>query len=598
MLSFLAVIFLVFVLGFEAINQVKSLADLSRQMYQHPFIVSNAALEANEEIHEIRQHLLEIILTKSAAELEISIPHINQHEAKVYKQLETVKANFLGDPSQIEELIKSFEVWKPVRSEIIDLVRAGRHEDARLMVMEQAEGGKHFARLTGQMDDLIAVARAKADEFVSKGQDARNRSLAVLLVMIVAIILVTMVIFVITAKKVNEAARHLNQAQKMETVGLLTGGIAHDFNNILGIVLGTLELLQRRVAGDPGMSAQIQKAIHGTQRGVSITRKLLGFSRQDAGAVKLTKVNAFIDSLRELIARSLTPSIKVEQNLTADLWPVEINPGDFEDVILNLALNARDAMPDGGTLVIETANKILDEAYARRNPSARAGEFVMVSLSDTGAGMTDEVREKIFEPFFTTKEQGKGTGLGLSMVYGFVQRSGGHIIVYSEVGEGTSFHLYLPRAREKASGDEEPVDIPDGPPSRGSECILVVDDEQDLVDLAATILESLGYKTFCASDGEQALKLLEDHEEIDLMFSDVIMPGRLDGYKLALAARKISPALKILLTSGFTKKREESLRGESAVAELTGNLLSKPYTLSELAAGIRRTLDQERGDDT
>ena len=397
--------------------------------------------------------------------------------------------------------------------------------------------------------------------------------------------------------KIKQLEHQLRHSQKMDAIGHLTGGIAHDFNNILGIVMGNLELLQSQVAGNAKALKSVESALKGAERGASLTRKLLGFSRESADEVKLTNVNAFIETLHGLIAKSLTPSIEVERHLAADLWPVEIDPGDFEDVLLNLSLNARDAMPDGGALVIETAKTILDEDYVRRNPKARAGEFVVISLSDTGAGMTDEVMEKAFEPFFTTKEKGKGTGLGLSMAYGFVQRSGGHLKIYSEVGEGTTFRIYLPRAQEGTTGDEETIDIEDSALG-GSETILIVDDEADLVDVAVTILEDLGYTTFSATDGERALKLLEDHEDIDLMFSDAIMPGRLDGYKLAEAAGKIRPALKVLLTSGFTKKREESVRGEdAAVTVLVGDMLSKPYNRSELARAIRRTLDKEEADE-
>ena len=396
----------------------------------------------------------------------------------------------------------------------------------------------------------------------------------------------------------RETERQLIQARKMDTVGQLTGGIAHDFNNILGIVMGNLELLERQVADDSGMSDRVQKAIRGTERGASLTKKLLGFSRQDAVERRLTEVNVFIDSLHELIAKSVTPSIRVEQHLADDLWSVEIDPGEFEDALLNLALNARDAMPAGGALVIETANKFLDEAYLKRSPQAKAGEFVMISLSDTGTGMTDEVIEKAFEPFFTTKEQGKGTGLGLSMVYGFVKRSGGHVKIYSEAREGTTIRLYLPRAREGASADEGTTDTEDRLPG-GNETILVIDDEADLVDVAVAHLEGLGYRTFSANDGKQALKILEDHEDIDLMFSDIIMPGGLDGYKLAQAALKIRPALKILLTSGFARRREELTNGENAAATaLAGRLLHKPYNRSELAMAVRRTLDEENGDKT
>ena len=396
--------------------------------------------------------------------------------------------------------------------------------------------------------------------------------------------------------EIKQLESQLRHSQKMDAIGHLTGGIAHDFNNILGIVMGNLELLQSQVAGNAKALKSVNSALRGAERGASLTKKLLGFSRESAAEVKLTNLNEFIETLHGLIAKSLTPSIRVEQHLAGDLWPAKIDPGDFEDVLLNLSLNARDAMPDGGTLVIETANTILDEDYVKLNPNARAGEFVMISVSDTGTGMTDEVIEKAFEPFFTTKDQGKGTGLGLSMAYGFVQRSGGHLKIYSEVGEGTTFHIYLPRAHEETSGDEETIDIRDSVPG-GSETILIVDDEQDLADIAVTLLEGLGYKTFSANDGKQALKIFEDHEDIDLLFSDVIMPGEMDGYKLALAARKLAPSLKILLASGFTRAHEEDVHGENAaVAELTGNLLGKPYNRSELAKAIRHTLDEEKDD--
>jgi PAS domain S-box-containing protein len=408
-------------------------------------------------------------------------------------------------------------------------------------------------------------------------------------------------LFVGTIHDLTEIKRlegQLRQSQKMDAIGQLTGGIAHDFNNIIGIVMGNLELLQSQVASDAKTLKSVNSALKGAERGASLTRKLLGFSRKSAAEVKLTNVNDFIKSLHGLIAKSLTPSIAVEEHLAADLWPVEIDPGDFEDVLLNLSLNARDAMPNGGALVIETANKTLDEEYIKRNPKAPAGEFVTISVSDTGSGMTDEVREKIFEPFFTTRDRGKGTGLGLSMVYGFVQRSRGYVKVYSEIGEGTTFYIYLPRAQEKAPSDEETIDISDSVPG-GNETILIVDDEVDLMDVAVAFLEGLGYKTLRATGGKQALKILEENEDIDLLFSDVIMPGGLDGFKLALAAMKILPTLKILLTSGLTRRHQAHANGENAaVVVLTDKMLHKPYNESELATAIRNTLDNKKDDET
>jgi len=393
----------------------------------------------------------------------------------------------------------------------------------------------------------------------------------------------------ITDRKMLE--EQVRRAQKMEAVGQLTGGIAHDFNNILAIITGNLELLRIRVEHDPNILKFADSALAGTNRGADITRKLLVFSGQRSGDAELMVVNESITRLQEFIAKSLTASIDVKTQLADDLWSTEISPGDFEDAIINLALNARDAMPEGGTLTIETANKVLDEVFVRYNPTARVGEFVMIAVSDTGTGMTAEVKEKVFEPFFSTKDTGKGTGLGLSMVYGFVQRSNGHVMIYSEPGSGTTFRVFLPRSDSVALKTEK---APDdwAPLPRGSETILVVDDEKPLLEVAVAQLETVGYSTVTADNGVKALEILENRADIDLMFCDVIMPGDLDGYQLSLAAHEIYPELKILLTSGFTKRREVFTEAENRyLSGLARNLLSKPYNVEELVSSVRQALD-------
>jgi len=383
----------------------------------------------------------------------------------------------------------------------------------------------------------------------------------------------------------------LRQSQKMEAVGQLTGGIAHDFNNILGIVMGNLELLKRRVSNDETISPLVAAALDGVDRGAAITRKLLIYSRDDAGEEKLVLINEYVKGMEELIAKSLTVSIHTTTHLAENIWPVKVNIGDLQDALLNLSLNARDAMSDGGDLIFETSNKELDEEYVKCNPQAQAGEFVMLSISDTGRGMTAETREKAIEPFFTTKKAGKGTGLGLSMVYGFVQRSGGHIKIYSEVGEGTTIRIYLPRADENGKiENEEPIKnvLP-----RGDETILVVDDEQAMIKAASENLEFLGYKIITAKTGKQALKLFDTNKNIDLLFTDIIMPGEMDGYQLALTAHEMRPSLKVLLTSGFIKKSEKYVNGEEKyLSELLSHLLDKPYNQRELADAVRKALDE------
>jgi len=391
----------------------------------------------------------------------------------------------------------------------------------------------------------------------------------------------------------KELELQLHHAQRLEAIGQLTGGIAHDFNNILSIVQGNFEILQHMLADNEKALSRIKTGLKGTARGADLTRKLLNFSRKEVSGIKRIYISDFIYDLEDLLIRSLTVSINIAFHLDEDDWPVDVDPGDFQDVIINLAVNARDAMPDGGHLVIEVHNKVIDADYSRRNPQSQTGEFVMLSVSDTGHGMSAEVKEHILEPFFTTKELGKGTGLGLSMVYGFIKRSRGHLKIYSEIDKGTTFRLYLPRAKEHVATSDtfsapEITELP-----HGTETILVVDDEKDLRNIAVFHLEELGYKIIASESGSQALGILRNNDKIDLLFSDIIMPDEIDGYRLAMDAHKLRPDLKILLTSGFSKKitKLNSLENEY-LAELNANLLSKPYNKSDLAKTIRRILDE------
>lgn len=380
------------------------------------------------------------------------------------------------------------------------------------------------------------------------------------------------------------------RAQKMNAVGQLTGGIAHDFNNILGIVMGNLELIKRVTAENHESSKFIDEAIRGTRRGADITRKLLSFTREETSVTESVSPNVYIQNIEDLIAKSLTVAIKTELRLAGDLWNVKIDPGELEDALLNMALNARDAMPDGGALTIETKNVVVDENHIRHNPSGKTGEFVMIAVSDTGVGMSSEVRSRIFDPFYTTKEEGKGTGLGLSMVYGFVSRSGGYIDVFSEPGKGTRLCLYLPRTVETVSG--KPAMIDNSKLPRGTELLLLVDDEVALTDIAAVNLQNLGYKTLTANSGKQALQILEDNPGIELMFCDIIMPGGLDGYQVALRAHDTHPTLKMLLTSGIMKDQGRNAAQDGEYfTRLIGNLVAKPYRRVELATAVRRALD-------
>jgi len=393
----------------------------------------------------------------------------------------------------------------------------------------------------------------------------------------------------ITRQKLIEEA--LRRSQKMDAIGQLTGGIAHDFNNILGIILGNLNLLKRDLEGNEKALKRIKSINKTSQRAVDLTKQLLSFSRKQEVKVEPTDINQLIQSNNTLITRSLTPAINIKEYFLDKLWLTEIAPGDFEDVLLNLILNARDAMPDGGKLTIETCNCVLDATYCAQNPEFIEGEYVQFIVSDTGAGIPSDKLEHIFEPFFTTKPEGKGTGLGLAMVYGFINRCKGHIKVYSEVSIGSTFRLYLPRSKSRTQSVEIPIEsgqIQQLSLQRGDETILVVDDEEGLLELAKESIQVLGYRVLTALDGEQALKLLVEDPSIALLFSDVVMPGGLNGYELAEQATKKHPELKVLLTSGYTEKAISY----SDRARFNFKLLSKPYTQSDLAMNIRTLLGE------
>lgn len=591
--GFFIVAGLTLVLGISAYVEINTLAGLNDRLYRHPLAVTNAVLEAKTAVTAMQRDLRNMALTDSAAEIEAAVAELDTLEHEVDGRLDVAAERFLGDGALIDDIRRSFAAWKPIRDQIIAMARAGQNDDAAGLMTSRS--AVHVSHMTEQMDGVIRFARDKALEFQSQSVARYRQSSLVLNGLTAAILLAVVLVSVLVVVKVRATERRLleneamlRRAQKMEAVGQLTGGVAHDFNNILAIVMGFLGILQQVVADNPTAMECVAKALKGAERGAQLTRKLLRFSRKEAGPAKRVEINEIVRDMQDLMAKSLTAGITLETNLADDTWPVMIDPGDFADAILNLTLNAQDAMPKGGRVVIETANKVLDKHYVRRNLRSQVGDHVVVSVSDTGAGMSKEVRERIFDPFFTTKGI-KGTGLGLSMVYGFVQRSQGHIKVYSEPGRGTTMRLYLPRAKVEMAGvHDEPV----AEPPRGSETILIVDDEESLIDVARFYVEELGYRTISAGNGEQALEILRRNETIDLLFSDVVMPGPMDGYRLALAARVVRPDIKVLLSSGFTPKREEFANGEGVFcAELAANLLSKPYNQLELAVALRRTLD-------
>ena len=397
----------------------------------------------------------------------------------------------------------------------------------------------------------------------------------------------------ISERKEAEAAlqkseERLQQSQKMEAVGQLTGGVAHDFNNLLTVILGNLELLTDRIADDQIAQSYAEQALSSVQRGATLTDRLLAFSRKQALVPRALNASDLVDSMTDLLRRTLEESVEIELVNGDALWHCEADPSQLENAVLNLSINARDAMSGSGKLTIETANVKLDDAYAAAQAEVQPGQYVMIAVTDTGAGMSQEVIEKVFEPFFTTKAAGKGSGLGLSMVYGFVKQSCGHVTIYSEQGVGTTVKLYLPRSRGPAE-ELHHGDRTDVPAARG-ERILVVEDDPDVRTLAVVLLRGLGYEILEAPDAGSALIALETSPRVHLLFTDVVLPGDMNGPDLAAEVHRRRPGIGILYTSGYT---ENAIIHQGRVDDGL-ELLNKPYSKADLARKVRDVLDKTK----
>ncbi len=383
------------------------------------------------------------------------------------------------------------------------------------------------------------------------------------------------------------AEEALRQAQKMEAVGQLTGGVAHDFNNLLTVIIGGLDTIRRNASGENArMTRALDMATQGANRAATLTSRLLAFSRRQPLEPRPLDLNVVVRDSTELLHRTLGETIELEGVLAPRLWSVEIDQNQLESAILNLAVNARDAMPEGGKLTIETANTLLDESYSAVDSEVAPGQYAMISVSDSGQGMDKPTLERAFEPFYTTKEVGKGTGLGLSMVYGFVKQSGGHVTLYSEPGQGTTVKLYFPRFRGEAGAERESAFGP-APEGMTGETVLVVEDNADVRSYSVSILTELGYHVLEAGEAEAGLAIARNLDQrIDLLFTDVVLPGR-SGRALADEVRTVRPALKVLFTTGYSRNAiVHQGRLDAGV-----NLITKPFTFDQLAKRLRDVLD-------
>jgi signal transduction histidine kinase/ActR/RegA family two-component response regulator len=394
----------------------------------------------------------------------------------------------------------------------------------------------------------------------------------------------------------KEAQAMLVQTQKMESIGLLAGGIAHDFNNLLTMVIGNLDSAERRLGQSETVERSvvarpIAAAMQGARRAASLTQRLLAFSRQQVLSPQQVDLNRLVAGLSEMLTRTVGETMAVETILGSGVWPTYVDVSQLENAIVNLVVNARDAMPDGGRITIETANASLDEAYCRQFGDVAPGQYVLLSVTDTGTGISPEHLSKIFEPFFTTKSAAKRTGLGLAMIYGFVKQSKGHIRFYSELGEGTTAKIYLPRMNGATRAESVPAAAPtesaELPAARSGEVVLMVEDDEDVRNSTETLLRELGYSVFSAGNGLEALAQIRGSQRIDILFTDVVLPQGMNGRMLAIQAATLRPALPVLFTTGYARNAIV----HNGQLDPDVQFLAKPYTQRELAQKLRATLD-------
>jgi signal transduction histidine kinase/CheY-like chemotaxis protein len=390
--------------------------------------------------------------------------------------------------------------------------------------------------------------------------------------------------------RTKEAAEtQMRQMQKIEALGQLTGGIAHDFNNMLAIIMGSLEMANRRLeTGRGNIGDLLNNAMDGARRAATLTHQLLAFSRQQPLAPAIADINGIVSHMAEILRRALGETISLECVLSAGTWRTRVDPGQLENALLNLAVNARDAMQTGGRLTIETQNARLDDDYAAAQTDVAAGQYVLIAVTDTGTGMAPEIVMRAFDPFFTTKEKGRGTGLGLSQVYGFIKQSGGHIKIYSEPGHGTSVKIYLPRfSGDVATAEAAPNTQPEVPAGSPGEIVLLVEDDDAVRNVHVNMLRGLNYTVRHANGGAQALQILQEEPGIKLLFTDVVMPG-MGGRELADQAKRMAPDLKVLFTTGYTANAIV----HNGIIDADVDLLQKPFAYDLLAHKIRDVLDR------
>lgn len=520
-------------------------------------------------------------------------------------ELKALLADNEGQLESFKEAVPIIERRLAYAEETISARREQGFEAAQERVLQ-----RYGLKVTEELRDRFQALRKVEHALLSSREADRLRTVNNLAIAVVLVFLVTLLAlsaWIIRARRDaaeiaatnrilqetiadrDVAEMQIRQMQKVEAVGQLAGGIAHDFNNMLAVIMSGIGLAQKRLQrGQDGAEKFLDGALDGANRAAMLVKRLLAFSRQQPLAPKAIDANKFVAGISELISRALGETVQMETILGGGLWLTHVDPVQLENSILNLCVNARDAMPEGGCLTVETANCHLDDRYARLHPGIPAGQYVLIAVTDTGTGMSPDILEKVFDPFFTTKDASKGTGLGLSQVYGFVKQSGGHVKIYSELGQGSTVKIYLPRHYAVETERHEAA-VQDIVQIKGTETVLLVEDDVRVLELTSASLRELGYTVLVAGSAKDALGHLQTDVEVDLLLTDIVMP-EMNGRKLADAALKTRPDLKVIFMTGFTKNAVV----HNGVLDPGVNFLAKPFSLEELSAKIREVLETKR----
>jgi signal transduction histidine kinase len=553
------------------------------------------------------------LLTRSDAFLA---PY-ERSRASTLDAMKTLKSLIADNPDQtarLERMGADVDQLLAKTARTIDLGRSGRFDEA-IGVVAAGRGQQALDSLQGLIGEFSNAENDLLGERQAAESMARAIMLWLILVGLAGAVGAALAAFAISGAFIRElragsdalaeetrvrkdAQAILVQTQKMESIGLLAGGVAHDFNNLMTVVIGNLDSVERRLTqGAPTDAAWLGKAIaaalQGARRAATLTQRLLAFSRQQVLSPQQVDLNRLVAGLSDMLTRTVGETIDVETILGSGVWPTHVDVSQLENAIVNLVVNARDAMPDGGRITIETANASLDDAYCRQFGDVSPGQYVLLSVTDTGAGISSENLSKVFEPFFTTKSASNRTGLGLAMIYGFVKQSKGHIRVYSEVGQGTTVKIYLPRMTAaqraesvpRAAGPETSAQTP---AARPGEVVLAVEDDEDVLNSTLSLLRELGYSVLIARNGPEALALLKASERIDVLFTDVVLPQGMNGRTLSIEAAALRPALPVLFTTGYA--RNAIIHNGQLDSDV--HFLAKPYTQRELAQKLRAVLDE------